>query len=260
MKVFCVGLRHSAPPELAAVCDGFRMLGMGRLNATVGFFRRHGVRELTMAGWIRKEGLFRPWRLFSLLPDWRLLRLWYFKVRNRQDATLLAAVAEEFESEGMEVTHSTKYCPELLADEGVYTRKSPSRSQWNDVRFGWSIAKRMADLDVGQSVVVCERSTLAVEGIEGTDRNIRRAGELHRRGGFTVVKVAKADHDMRFDVPTIGPGTIETLHEAGGAVLAIEAGRTMVLDRQKVIQLADRWGIVIVSLREPPPEDEANST
>ncbi|MBI2371249.1 MAG: UDP-2,3-diacylglucosamine diphosphatase LpxI, partial [Deltaproteobacteria bacterium] len=151
-----------------------------------------------------KERLFRPWRLLAFLPDWRMLKLWFFRVRNRQDHTLLAAVADEFERSGIPVAHSTKYCPELLAEEGVLTRRGPTKAQLADIRFGWRVAKRMADLDVGQSVAVSERATLSVEGIEGTDRNIRRAGELCRRGGFTVVKLAKEGHDMRFDVPAIG--------------------------------------------------------
>jgi hypothetical protein len=181
-----------------------------------------------------------------------MLRLWYFRVRNHQDHTLLTALVAEFEGEGIHVSHSTKYCPELLAEEGVLSRRSPSKSQLADIAFGWNIARRMADLEVGQSVVVRETATIAVEGVEGTDRNIRRAGELCRRGGFTVVKLAKEGHDMRFDVPAIGPDTIESIHEAGGSVLAVEAGRTLILDRESMLKKANRHNIVVVALRGPP--------
>ena len=250
----CIGHRELTSPELVEICDHFRYLGLGRLGAAIRFLKKHGVREVSWAGWIRKERLFRPWRLLSMLPDWRAIRLWYFRLRNRQDATLLSALAEGFESEGILVTHSTKYCPELLAGEGVLTRRAPTKAQLEDIRFGWQIARRMADLDVGQSVVVYERSTLAVEGLEGTDRCIRRAGELCKRGGFTVVKLAKQGHDMRFDVPTIGPETVQSLVDSGGAVLAIEAGKTMILEREETIARACRHGIVIAAYRGEPSE------
>jgi DUF1009 family protein len=258
LEVYCIGLRHQmTSPELRELCSVFRYLGLGRLGAAIRFFKRHGVEEVTWAGWIRKEQLFRPWRLLSILPDWRVFRLWYFRLRNHQDATLLAALADEFESEGIHVTHSTKLCPELLAEEGQLSRKGPSKSQLEDIRFGWAVAKRLADLDVGQSVAVRERSTLAVEGIEGTDNNIRRAGEFCRGGGFTVVKLSKESHDMRFDVPTVGPDTVDSLVAAGGAVLAIEAGRTMILDRELMLEKANRHGIVVVALRAAPPDPNA---
>jgi hypothetical protein len=252
LQVFGAGIRYQVLPEFEASCDRFRVFSLGRLGAAMRFFRRHGVRELAWAGWIRKELLFGPWRWLHLFPDWRMVKIYFFRVRNRQDHTLLGALAEEFESEGIHVVHSAKYCPEILAEEGVLSRRRPSKRQMDDIRFGWSIAKRIADLQIGQSVVVSEKATIAVEGMEGTDRNIRRAGELYRRGGFTVVKVAKETHDMRFDVPTVGPDTIRTLHEAGGAVLAIEAGRTLVLEREEFLREADRHGIVVVAYRTPP--------
>jgi hypothetical protein len=128
------------------------------------------------------------------------------------------------------------------------TRRKPNPSQWKDINFGWELAKEMGRLDVGQSVAVRETAALAIEAIEGTDNCIRRAGELCRKGGFTVVKVAKPQQDMRFDVPTIGCDTIETMHKAGGRVLAIEADKTIVLDQAQTIALADRYGIAIVAM------------
>src|SRR5205823_3779077 len=139
-------------------------------------------------------------------------------------------------------------CPELLVQPGVLTRRRPTAAEEKDIQFGWDLAREMGRLDVGQSVAVKERAVLAVEAIEGTDRAIARAGELCRAGGFVVVKVAKPQQDMRFDVPTVGCATIETMHRARGRVLAIEAGRTIVLDQRQTIALADRYGITIVAL------------
>ena len=206
---------------------------------------------MSWAGWIRKEALFRPRRLLSLLPTGGSSGC-TFAFPTRQNQTLLGAIADEFLSQGITVAHSAKFCPELLAEERTYTRRMPTRAQLDDIAFGWNVCKRMADLDVGQSVAVAERSTIAVEALEGTDRNIQRAGELYRRGGFVVVKLAKPDHDMRFDVPAVGPQTIESIKQAGGAVLAIEAGKTLLLERERSVELANRHGIVVVALRQPP--------
>ncbi len=251
-SVVCAGIRDEVDPAIAAEVDVFRRIGLGRLGAVMRFFKRHGVREVSWAGFIRKERIYRPARIFSLLPDSRMMKLWWFRMRDRQSQTILGTLADEFETEGLHVTDSAEFCPELLAPEGLLTRTAPSKKQLRDIRFGWDICQRMADLDVGQSVAVYERSTIAVEGVEGTDRNIRRAGELCRKGGFTVIKLPKHDHDMRFDVPTIGPATVQALHAAGGAVLAIAAGRTLVLERDETVRQADRLGIVVVAYTSAP--------
>lgn len=256
LDIVCAGIRGEVSRDLRREVAVFREFGLGRLGSGFRFFRQNGVREISWAGWIRKERLFRPWGLFIHRPDFRALRLWLVRLRrlDRQSQTVLSAVAEEFESEGFELAHSARYCPELLVEEGVLSRRGPSRRELEDIAFGWRIAKRMADLDVGQSVAVHEKATIAVEGMEGTDRNILRAGELCRRG-FTVVKLAKDGHDMRFDVPAVGPRTVESMHRAGGKVLAIEAGKTLVLDRATTVDLADRHGITIVAFRESPAPD-----
>ena len=260
VEVICAALRNEARPELGESCHTLRYFGIGRLGQLYRFFRRHGVREVTWAGWVRKEAIFfRPWRLVTLWPDWRMIRLFFFRLRGRQTQTLLRALADDFESEGFHLAHSAKYSPELLVEEGVLSHRQPSAAQLDDIRFGWEIAKRMADLDVGQSVAVFEQSTLAVEGIEGTDNNIRRAGQYCRRGGFTLVKVAKENHDMRFDVPAIGPTTVESMHQAGGAVIAMEAGKTLIIDREETVRLARRYGIVLIALKGPPPNRPPSS-
>ncbi len=252
IEVVCAGIKHEVSRELASEVSVFKEFGLGRLGRVLRYFRRHGISEVSWAGWVRKERLFTPARIFSLLPDWRMLRIWYFSLRDRQSQTILTSFAEEFEREGIKVAHSTRYCPELLIKEGLVGCVKPKARHLEDIRFGWDIAQRMADLDVGQSVAVLEKATIAVEGLEGTDRNILRAGELCRKGGFTVVKLPKDDHDMRFDVPTIGPDTIENLKEAGGAVLAVKAGGTLILEQERVVELADRYGIVVVAYEDSP--------
>ena len=168
--------------------------------------------------------------------------------KDCRDDSLLGAIVEEFAAEGIRFAPATDYAPELLVSEGQLTRRGPTAWQQKDIEFGWQMAKEMGRLDIGQSVAVKDQAVLAVEAVEGTDECIRRAGALCRAGGFTVVKVAKPQQDMRFDVPTIGLGTLETLLAAGGKVLAVEAGRTILLDQAAVIEFADRNGLVIVAM------------
>jgi DUF1009 family protein len=202
-----------------------------------------------MAGKVVKSDIMNaPWRVFTILPDWRTMRVWYSRRRrdNRDDSILLAVV-EDFAADGIRIESALDLCPELLVPTGLLTRRKLNAREEADVSFAWELAREMGRLDVGQSVAVKERAVLAVEAIEGTDQAIARAGTLCRSGGFVVVKVAKPHQDMRFDVPTIGCLTVETLYRAGGSVLVIEAGKTILLDREETIALADRYGISIAA-------------
>jgi DUF1009 family protein len=250
IPVVCVGLRHEADPQLARLVERFYWVGVAQLGRMIHRFKGAGVRRVVMAGKVRKaEFMYKPWRVFSLLPDWRMVRFWYRRSRrdNRDDSLLLDVIAE-FAVDGLRCESALELCPELLARPGVLTRCQPTAREEEDIAFGWDLAKEMGRLDVGQSVAVKEKTVLAVEAIEGTDQAIRRAGELCRAGGFVVVKVAKPQQDMRFDVPTIGCTTIETMHRAGGRVLAIEAGKTILLDEADTLALADRHGITVLAL------------
>src|SRR5262249_22461344 len=162
--------------------------------------------------------------------------------------TLLLAVIREFERDNLIFESALKYCSELLVKHGFLTRRKPTPAQWKDINFGWELAKEMGRLDVGQSVMIKDTAVLAIEAIEGTENGIRRAGELCRKGGFTVVKVAKPSQDMRFDVPTIGMQTIHTMHESGAKVLAVESDKTIILDQEAVLRLAEQYGISLVAL------------
>jgi UDP-2,3-diacylglucosamine hydrolase len=248
VPVVCVGVRHEAQPELIPLVDRFFWTGVARMGHMIRCFQRTGVTRVVMAGKIQKTRMHVPWRWLRLWPDWRTLRFWFrYARRDNKDDTLLLGLIHEFATEGLHFASALEYCPELLVKAGVLTRRGLSAREEADVDFGWQLAKEMGRLDVGQSVAVRERAVLAVEAIEGTDRAILRAGELCRRGGFVVVKVAKPQQDMRFDVPTVGLATIESMHRAGGRVLALDAGRTIVIDQDQVVALAERYGISIVA-------------
>ncbi len=251
-EVYCLGTIGHADPALAEVCHDFHWLGLAKFGSAIRYFHRHDVTEIMMAGKIFKVRLFQRWSWVRHLPDLRTIRMFlpHFWTRKKdcRDDSLLGAIVEEFAAEGIHFAPPTDFAPELLVKEGQLTRRGPTAWQQKDIEFGWKIAKEMGRLDIGQSVVVKDQAVLAVEAVEGTDECIRRAGVLCRAGGFTVVKVAKPQQDMRFDVPTIGLGTLETLQAAGGKVLAVEAGRTIFLDQEAVIGYADRQGLVLVAL------------
>jgi DUF1009 family protein len=251
IPVVCVGIRGEAPVELGGLVQRFYWAGIARLGRMIRCFKREGVRRAVMAGKIHKTVMYTPWRWWHLWPDWRTLAFWFRRRRrDNKDDSLLLGIINEFAADGIVFESALDLCPELLVKAEVLTRRRPSAHEEADISFGWDLAREMGRLDVGQSVAVKEKAVLAVEAIEGTDRTIARAGELCPRGGFVVVKVAKPQQDMRFDVPTIGCSTVETLRRAGGRVLAIEAGKTIVLDQDRTIALADRYGITIIAL--PP--------
>jgi DUF1009 family protein len=188
----------------------------------------------------------------SLVPDLRTIRaffpLFILGRQDRNDDTLLSVVVNEYARSGITMAPATDFAPQLLARPGQLTVRGPTAAELADIEYGWPLAREMGRLDIGQSVAVKGRATLAIEAVEGTDACIRRAGELCPQGGFTVVKVAKPQQDMRFDVPTIGVGTIESLVAAGASCLAIEAGKTIVVDEAEVVELANRRRLAIVSL------------
>jgi hypothetical protein len=251
-RVYCLGVKGHADPALAKLCDDFHWIGLAKLGGAIRYFQKHGVTAATMAGKIHKVVLFRRFAWMHHLPDLTCIRTFYphfVSARaDRKDDTLLGAIAEAFAHGGVTLGPATDYAPELLVKHGQLSRRPLSTLQQKDIEFGWQMAKEMGRLDIGQSIVVKDRAVLAVEAIEGTDECIRRAGTLCTAGGFTVVKVAKPQQDMRFDVPTIGLGTLQTLHQAGGRVLAIEAGKTIIIDEPEVLEYANRHKLVVVSL------------
>jgi DUF1009 family protein len=260
-EVCCIGIKGHADPSLQASCAHYRASSLARMADHIRFFRRHAVQRATFAGKIHKTLFFQPNFLWQNLPDWACFRCFFHHFvsgkRDRQDDTLLSAAVGGYRRGGIEIVPATDLVPELLVERLPLGRGRLSRRQWTDIQFGWRLAKAMGDLDVGQSVAVKGQAVLAVEAVEGTDACIRRAGELCPAGGFVVVKVAKPSQDMRFDVPTIGLGTLQTLHAAGGRVLAIEAGRTILLDEAAVKAFAAAHQISIVTLQDADLQAQA---
>ncbi len=247
--VVCVGLRDQYDAELPGRCDAFQTAGLLRIGSWIRLLRNWGCDEAIMVGGVTKAKMHDPFRLLRNLPDWRAANLWYRRLRHdRRNAALLAAVADELSREGVTMIDSTTYIPDHLATEGVMTAVAPTAMQTADIAFGWPILHSVAGLDVGQSVAVRERDVIAVEAVEGTDAMIERAGMLCRAKGWTLLKTAKDDHDMRADVPTVGVRTIENLALRGAGCLALGAGRVILVDKPDVIAAADRAKIAIVGV------------
>jgi len=246
-RVTVVGLRGFADPALADLADEFRWAGIARLGRWIRVLRRAKAQSVILAGSVQKSDMYSRFRVLRYLPDWTSAKLWFFTLRDKRNDAVLAAVADEFARHGITMESCVKYSAEHMAPAGVLTRRQPSPRQLADADFGWRIAKELGRLDIGQSVAVREQEVIAVEAIEGTDRMIERAGTLVRNGGWTLVKVAKPEQDMRFDVPTIGPETIANLALARAGMLVIEAGKTVIVDRERTLSAADRAGIVVLS-------------
>lgn len=247
--VTVVGLRGLADRELVSEADVFHWAGVARIGRWIRILRRGRVASVVLAGSVRKTQMYGRLRLLRLLPDWTALKIWFLKVSDKRNDSVLTAVADEFARHGITMQDCVKYTPEQMAPAGVLTRAHPSKAQFADADFGWRMAKELGRLDIGQSVAVKEKEVIAVEAIEGTDRMIERAGGLCRHGGWSLIKVSKPDQDMRFDVPTVGPETIANLAQHGAKMLVIEADKTLVIDREPMLAAAADAGIVVLSCR-----------
>jgi DUF1009 family protein len=247
-KVICVGLAGSVSESLASEVDVFYPAPLARPGNWMRKLKRHGVSRAIMAGRVAKERIFTPWRILLYLPDWRAVRIWYWRLagKNKQNETLLSALADELASGGIILQDTTQYCKEYLAMEGPMTGHKPSGAVAGDIEFGWPIVKKMAEMDIGQAIAVKEREVIAVEAIEGTAEMIERAGRLCRLGGWTLLKAAKHKQDMRFDVPCVGPDTIRALAKNGGKCIVLEAGKTIIIDKPDTVKLAYESGIAII--------------
>ncbi|MGE5295358.1 MAG: LpxI family protein [Solirubrobacterales bacterium] len=254
LRVVCVGLTGYVDEPLAAEVDVFHHVAVARPGSWLRKLRKQGVTRAIMVGRVTKSHLFTPWRILQYLPDWRAFRIFYWRLRGKsiQTDTLLSALADELAAGGVVLENSTMYCQDSLADAGVMTRRKPSSQVERDIEFGWPLAKKLGELDIGQAIAVREREVIAVEAIEGTAEMIRRAGQHCKAGGWTLIKTAKPKQDMRFDVPCVGPETIRDLAAGGGACLVIEAGRTLILDKPQTLDLANELGVAVVGVQAPP--------
>ncbi|MCJ7600618.1 MAG: UDP-2,3-diacylglucosamine diphosphatase LpxI [Desulfobulbaceae bacterium] len=242
-EVVIIGHKGESHPDLEAVADRFCWVKLGQLGKIIKFFQSEKVEETVFLGTITKTRIFR-----DVLPDLKGISLWN-KIDVRQDDSILRAFANELEKEGIKVLDSTLYLQHLLFPAGILTRKKPTAGQRRDIDFGFQMARAIGKLDIGQCVVVRDMAVVAVEAIEGTDAAIKRGGALAREN-TVVVKVKKPDQDLRFDLPAIGPTTIESMLQARAAVLAVEAGQALLFDRETVISQADKAGIVVVGVQE----------
>ena len=256
IPVYCIAIHGHADKHLEYLCTHVRWSGVARLGAHVRYFRRCGVKQVTMAGKLFKSDLLYTGSvLLRHSPDIEGLRtfgaLVFSRRGNTRDDSLLNAVTNMYSRHQMRVVAATDIAPELLVQEGLLVGRIQSPRIENDIQFGWQVAKQMGALDIGQSITIKDGTVLAIEAIEGTDACIERTGTLCPRGGWTLVKVAKPNQDMRFDVPTIGPQTVEKVRAAGGIAIAIEANRTIIVDRALTIAEAAKGGIAIIALKNP---------
>ena len=213
---------------------------LGELGKVIRFFKDEGVHEALMAGKVRKTSLFSG----RIMPDFEMIKA-LAGIRDWKDDSLLRAIVNHLEKKGIQVVDSTTFLKPNLLKAGVLTKRKPTEKEWSDVEFGWQIAKELGRLDIGQTVVVKEKAVLALEAIEGTDEAIRRGGLLGKEGAV-VVKVAKPEQDMRFDVPAVGLSTLQAMKEAKASVLALEAEKTIILDKDQVIEFANQNKIAVV--------------
>ncbi len=241
-KIEAVGFQGETQPELENFVDNYTVIAVGQLGKLIKILKKAGVKKAVMSGQIAPKRLFD--KIQSLRFDMRGMKL-FMSLPDKKADTIFGAVAKELESEGIELIDSTAFLSDLMPKKGVLTKRQPDENQILDIEFGKKIALEMGRVDVGQTVIVKNRSVVAVEAIEGTDEAIRRGGKL-ARGDVVVVKMAKPRQDMRFDVPIIGTDTIETMHEAGAAVLAISEGKALILDEKDVLKKADEYGICVV--------------
>jgi DUF1009 family protein len=228
-------------PELEQHVDRIHWVKIGQFNKLLKALKEDGVRQAVMLGGIKKTHVFT-----TAMPDLRALAL-FSRLKHWKDDGILREVAAELEREGILVRESTFGLQGILVEEGSLTARRPSKKEWEDIRYGWDMAKEIGRLDVGQCVVVKDRVVVAVEAVEGTDETIRRGGTLAGLG-TTVVKRSKPQQDLRFDLPAVGPATIETMESVKATALALEAGRSVLLDRDETLRRAERAGIAIVGL------------
>lgn len=240
--VVAVAVKKDASPGLKNFVDKIYWIGLDEFSRMFELFKNEGINKVIMAGQIS------PRRLFSrqIQKDKELKQI-LAAVKDKKADTLFAAIAEKLKDSGLELLDSTIFIKELLPKKGTLTKRQPDFSLWEEVYFGLKLAKAIAYLDIGQTIAVKSKSIVAVEALEGTDNLIRRAGKI-AKGGIVVVKVSKPSQDMRFDVPVIGLNTIKNLIKAGALCLAIEAEKTLFIDKEKAIRLADKKGICIVAV------------
>jgi len=242
VEMIVAAIKEETDPAIENLARTVEWVSVGHLGKLIKFFKREGVTRAIMAGQVKHVQIFK----LNALPDLRMARM-LARLKRRNTDALIGAVADELKSEGVTLIDSTTFLQPLLAREGVLTGRAPNKREMADIEYGLNVATELARLDLGQTIVVKSEAVVALEAMEGTDATIRRASELVRGRPLTVVKVAKPDQDMRFDVPVIGLNTIETLRACNVTAMSITADKTLIFDRAETIAAADRNRVAIVA-------------
>ena len=248
-----IAIREEASPALERAASRFHWISLGELSRGIELLHQEGVKHAVMAGQVKHNKIFS-----SIRPDWRLAKL-LLTLPSKNTDSLIGAVARVLEDEGIELVDSTKFLGSLLPAAGILTRRTPDRAETADIEYGRQIAHKIAGLDLGQTVVVRDRACVAIEAMEGTDETIERAARIAGGQRLVVVKVSKPRQDMRFDVPVVGPKTIDAMRRSHATALAIDAGRTLLFDREALIRAADDAGIAIQAFTPEPAGAQVKS-
>ncbi len=242
IEMIVAAIKEEASPEVERLSDRVYWMSVGELGKLIDAFKKAGVNRAIMAGQVKHIQIF---QLFAR-PDWKMFKL-LKNLKQKNTNALIGAVVESLAREGITVVDSTAFLKPLIAPAGVLTARAPSRQELEEIRYGLEVARQIARLDLGQTVVVKDKAIVAIEAMEGTDAAIMRAAELVKGKRITVVKVARPNQDMRFDVPVVGLKTIRTMVEANATALSIDAGRTLLFEKAEMLRLADQAGIAIVA-------------
>lgn len=247
-----IAIKEEADPELARQAQRVHWVSLGELSKTIDLLHQEGVAQAVMAGQVKHNKIFS-----SIRPDWKLAKLLFALPRKNTDA-LIGAVARVLEDEGIHLVDSTLFLKPLLPEAGILTRRAPAEHEAADISYGLNIARHIASMDIGQTVVISDQACVAVEAMEGTDETIARAARIVSGKQLVVVKVSKPKQDMRFDVPVVGLPTVAAMQAAGATALAVDAQRTLLFDRAALIAAADNAGIAIQAVT-PPAAKEPNA-
>src|SRR5271156_6397075 len=246
IEMAVIALKEEASPELEKTAKRLHWVSLGELSKAIELMHQEGVKQAVMAGQVKHNKIFS-----AIRPDWKLAKLLFSLPRKNTDS-LIGAVAKVFEEEGIQLVDSTIFLKPLLPKAGVLTRRAPDQTESADINYGRAIAQQIAALDLGQTVVVRDRACVAIEAMEGTDETIERAARIVAGQRLVVVKVSKPAQDMRFDVPVVGLRTIEVMHRANATALALDAGKTLLFDRDALIAAADEASITIEAFAPVP--------
>jgi DUF1009 family protein len=254
IEMAVIALKEEASPELEKIAKRLHWVSLGELSKAIELMQSEGVKQAVMAGQVKHNKIFS-----SIRPDWKLAKLLFSLPRKNTDS-LIGAVAKVLEEEGIQLVDSTIFLKPLLPEAGVLTRRAPSAQEAADMEYGLGIARHIAAKDIGQTVVVADSACVAVEAMEGTDETIARAARFANGQPLVVVKVSKPRQDMRFDVPVVGLPTVESMKMAGATALAIDANRTLLFDREKLIAMANDAGIAIQAFPFAQPAEPAGDS